>query len=767
MLKALQHLALSLAAVSIIASATHAQDKPVVTAPAPAQPQAQPGPIRSLSEFGPLNNQANVKAAYEKAFQELSKGGVLLVPSSAMGMYSPENTSQTSMRSPAAPAETKRWANHGGPGITIVEIAENGAYIKTPAIKGVHIERTLRMPLLESLPHWTTDAALNITSNLIHGSNSYMDQLVEPVSKGLDVRFYVKTIRGLRAGQFVNIHGGPWYEGGVTRGCVKTLGYDPEKALFYFTADTSIDHKVGALIQNKNNEGVIWMEQNANCDEQTYDVMLNRKQYALGDTYMFFARFKYMSNIHSSQGDENGNIFGAYSEHETNNFTGSVQTVDWKQNTLVFDGKSAKNVDTLGTSRQLINLNPSKWITAGKLIVVPAESYWENTDTGKFPFEGKTYPSTLGKGGLRMGGLIRGDKDCPWDQSIVGRWIGISEPSERIMGRNAPTDKLRWYQIDGLKINPDGTKDITIQRFWWGAKSMGSPTLYRQENYSWDGHLRPLPYVIAPGTYVTDVGRAIPAPGQGSQRTLGLAPYPQMNTPLDFAAGDPVEQAIGPDPFKPLPFRIWMWDGVPSAFPTPILDLNNAGADSRYAAMWVRGGPGNLDNLQKTARQKPSWENVIVLDSAADVGLNWKADFANAAILFQQPNRDQPIKWLYGPRQVGKPIAEAALTVSKDNGDLTFKGGDARFSGSVVATGLSGDKSPAKNLRGKNIPVKAGATQVEITFPNPETDGDYALMIEQTWFSNRAITTQTDKGFTVSFEKPAPENAKLHWVLVR
>lgn len=734
-----------------------------------ALPESQPGPVRSLVEFGPLKTPENVKAAFAKAYEAMgAHGGVLLVPSAAAALYSPDNTTQTSQRTPAAPAETKKWISKGGgPGLTLVEIAENGTVIKAPSIGGLQIERSLRMPLKESLPHWSTDYALNIKNELIHGSNSYLDYLDEPVAKGVDARFYVRTIRGLRAGQFMNIHGGPGYAGGVTRACIKSLGFDTEKGKPYFIADTSIDHKTNAILHNKNNEGVIWMEQTANCDEQTYDVMLNRKQYALGDTYMYFARFKYMSNIHSAAGDENGNIFGAYSEHETNNFTGTVEKVDWKENTLEFSAKTAKNVDTLGTSRQLINLNPAKWITAGKIVVVPAESYWETTDTGKYPFEGKTYPTSIEKGALRMGGLIRGDKDCPWDPSIVGRWIGISEPSERIMGRSGPTDKIRWYQIDGLKINPDGTKDLTIQRFWWGAKSMGSPTLYRMENYSWDGHLRPLGYVIAPGAYVSDVSRAIPQKKEPSQRTLGLAPYPQMNGALDFAQGDPIEQAIGPDPFKPLPFRMWMYDNVPSAFPTPVLDLNNGGADPRFAAMWVRGGPAKLEALEKTARQRPAWENVVYVDSAAEVGLNWKADFTNAAILFQQPNNEQPIKWLYGPREIGKPVSEATLKVSKENGDLHFQGGDARLSGSLLTKGISGEEKAARNLRGKNIPVQKGFTQLHVEFPQAEPDAEYALVLEHTWFSNRAITEQTEKGFTVSFEKPAPENARVHWVLVR
>ena len=29
-------------------------------------------------------------------------------------------------------------------------------------------------------------------------------------------------------------------------------------------------------------------------------------------------------------------------------------------------------------------MNLKKWITAGKVIIVPAESYWDTIDTGKY-----------------------------------------------------------------------------------------------------------------------------------------------------------------------------------------------------------------------------------------------------------------------------------------------------------------------------------------------------------------------------------------------
>jgi hypothetical protein len=751
---------LTASALSLVASLAMAQSADPTPSAQPAAPI--PG-VRSLSEFGSLKSAADIKAAYAKAKQEMTNGGILMVPPGAAALYQEENNGQISPRTPAPPAETKNWKK-AGPGITVMEINPDGTTIQGPAVQGINIERVLRMPLLESLPHWTTDYAVTIKNKLVHGSQSYLDWTSDPIVAGNDTRVYVRNIRGLRAGAFINI-----LSNKTTRACIKTLGYDKEKNKHYFTADISVAHPAGTIIQNKSNEGVIHMTQEGNADNQTYDVMLNRFQYALGDTYMYFARYKYMSNIHSSGGDENGNVFACYTENLTNSFTGNVDAVDWAAQTLKFSG--GKNAETLGNSRAVINLNPEKAITKGKIIVVPAESYWDTIDTGKFPFQGKTYPSTVVKGiGLRMGGLIRGDKDCPWDQSIVGRWLGITEPTELTWGEGPK--RIRWYQIDGLTINPDGTKDITIQRFWWGAKTMQSPTLYRDDNCTWDGHIRPLSYVIAPGTYATDVARAVPGQGVKIENLLGLAPYKDMNSTFDFAKGDPIEQAVGPDPFKPTAIRLWLEDGIPSAFPAPAIDLSNESRSghvtSRYAAMWIRGGHVKLeDAITKAADGKPAWENGILLDSASGVGVNFGADFANAGILFQQPNREQPIKWYYGTREQGKPFTAATLTVSKENGDLNFKGGDAKFSGSVSATGLSGDAKPAKNLRGKNIPVKAGDTSLQVAFPNAEADGDYAVFIEQTWLGTRAITAQTEKGFTITFDKPAPADAKIHWMIVR
>ncbi len=735
-----------------------------------AAPAVPPVKVR-LSDFGPVTNPAAIQATFKAATEALSKtGGLLFLSPSESESLNPENAYQHSFRIPEPPAPAKNWG--AGPGFTIVEVGKSGTTIKVPQMSGLNFERTLRMDSNDSLGHWTTDHLLKLDNKLIHGSNSYLDWITEPTAKGKDARFYVATIRGIRPGQFLNAHGGPYYEGGVDRLFVKSVGYDPVKKSHYFVADATIDHVTRAWIQNKNNVGLLWLNQICNTDEQTYDVMLKRKQYAAGDTYMFFAWYDYMSDIHSAAGDENGTLYGGYVHSLLNNFRAKVQAANWTTNTLTF--KDGKNPDTLSNSRPLINLNSNKWVTGGKVWIVPAESYWETAmNHGLYTWQGTNYPTGVNTKGLAMGGLIRGDKDCPWDDSIIGRFFTVTEPTEAIQhplfrwfssSEATHAQLYRWFEITGLKVNADGTKDITIRRLWWGAKDAGSPSLYRMENYTWDGHERPLPYAIAPGAFVNDVSKAVPSDGYKTQSILGVTPHPDAGKAFDFAEGDEVEQAIGPDPFKPIPFKIWMWDRVPGAFPSPVMDIANHGVQ-RYAVMQVRGGPANRDDLVKTKEQKPAWENGIILETSAEVGFNCKADFTKAAILFQQPYHEQPVTWYYGFASNQLP-KETTLTVSRESGEVRFSNG-ARFEGSVTASGLSADGVPARNLRGKNVPVKAGATSLAVVFAIPEADADYAVFVEQNWLGNRSVVKKEATGFTVQFEKPAADGAQVDWMIVR
>ena len=718
------------------------------------------GFVHSLADFGPLDPPAKAEETLQRALDALGQtGGVLLVPARVAASLKIENTSQGLVRIPPPPAPAKTWRN--GPAATVVECGEGHLTVLVPPMDGLHISRTLRMAEGQSLPHWGTHPAVTLESRILHGSSSYLDWLQAPVEPGADRRFYVPSIRGIRPGQFLNVHGGLGYGGGVLRAYVKSLGYDPATRRHYLVADTHMAHKAGAIVHNKSNTGLLHMTQTSNGDNQTYDVKVIRNQYAHGDTYVYYCDFNYMSNVHSAAGDENGNCYGAFIRSLKNNLHGTVERIDWAKQELQLDA-SSRNLETLGDSRPLINLNPNKQIAAGKVWIVPPESSFGASDAWRFPFQGKTYPSRLvknpisGATELKMGGLIRGDSACPWTEAVIGRFFALTDDGERVPGGN-----LRWYEITSLTPNADGTKDIEIRRYWWGAKSAGSPTLYSLENATWDGHLRPLAYAIAPGAWVADVSKAIPGGDRKSPRTLGLAPCADQGTPFDFAPGDPVEQAIGPDPFKPQAFRVWMWEDVPGAWPSAVLDFANHGAASRYAAMAVSGGGATLEDAEKRHERKPAWDNVVTVQSACTVGINFMADTAKAAILFQQPNREQPIRWHYG-QEAGKPPKEASLTVSRATGALTFQGG-----GLCIEGGLSGAEEPARNLRGKGVPVKAGSTALHVAFPVPEADGDYAVFVEQTWLTARAVAKKAATGFTVQFASPAPEGAALDWMIVR
>lgn len=758
---------------------------PASAAETKSAPVAPPKPplVRQLAEFGDTGGKQLLET-YQNAITELrKKGGVLEIPAADWpAIQNKPLPLQGMTRTPEPPAETKRWADQ--PGVVVLSHNGKSVVVQVPPVTGIRIERPLRLADGDSLPHWGTHPAITIDSEIVYGSSSYLDWLQVPVTKGKDQRFYLPTIRGIHPGQFLNLHGGPGYGGGVTRGLVKSLGYDAEKQLSYFVADTDLDHVAGAILHNKSNTSIVHMLQTSHNDNQTYDVKVVRNQYAHGDTYIYYCDFNYMSNVHSAAGDENGNCYAAFIRSKEDNFRSTVESVDWKAAQLVFD-KSANNVNTLGDSRPLINLNPKKHVTDGKVIIVGGRTDYDLPDNKASFFEGKDYTTSLVKNAItnsmerKFGGLIRGDKECAWTKDVVGRYFALSDAGEK-----TPKGSLRWYLITKFTKNADGTKEIEIQRFWWGAKSAGSPTLYKTDNYTWDGHVRPLGYVIAPGAYVNDVSRAIPGGDRGGQRTLGLAPHSGVGTAFDFEKGDAVEQAIGPDPFKPEAFRVWTWEDVPGQYPAAIIDAANHGATSRYSVVTVAGGPANLDDLAKRHEPKPAWDNVLVVNTAATVGLNFKADFAKAAILFNQPFHEQAIQWHYGMKSepeedkgktgITKAITTpslvarvASLAVNRESGEFKFEGGGLRAGGAVSGVaGLSGDAKPAKNLRGKNVAAAHGTT-MRVTFPVPEADADYAVFVEQSWLGNRAVSEKTAEGFTVTFDKPAPDKATLDWMLVR
>ena len=716
------------------------------------------GPVYSLAQFGAVTNAVAAEAAFQKASSDIiaGGGGILLIPANTVSAWRPKNNTQHEIRIPAAPAAAKSW--HASVGVTVVDVRGRSPVVQPPQATGLVIDRVLNLSAGESLPSWDMDSILTLNNTILRGSTSYHDWLQEDVKAGEDRRFYVATIRGIFPGEFLNAVTG---HSNVPRLYVKSLGYDREKKLWYFLADTPIDVNKRSILSNKNHVNSIKMNTYSHNENQTFDVWVERHNYSQGDNYIFDARNIYMGDAHSTAGDENNVLYAAFVVSDTTIFHSSVEKWNAATGELVYTN-NAKG-DTLGTGRPIINLNPAKWITNGTVMIVRPASWTEyglNQDDPKF--HGLSYPTTvepdrIGMRQLSMGGLIRFSADAAVTDEAVGRYFAVDESDEYVPNPKANIVR-RWYLIDRVTKNSDGTKDMRIIRHWWGAKSAGSPTLYKPENYSWDGHEKPLHYIIAPGANAYDVADGVNNP----KRTIRLAPTPFTGTPADFATADPVEQAIGPDPFKPIPFRSWMWDSVPGVFPATVFDIANNGKVMRDSLLWVHGNSSG-DVEKDTAShydRNPPWNTLLRLDTTCNTGIRFGADAANAAIQFTQPYHEQLIKWNYDISTNHAPKV-ATLTVSRETGDFNFSGG------LVTGGGLSGGDKPARNLRGKNIAVKSGDATVSIAFPVSEADGDYAVFVEQSWLGNRAITKKDATGFTIQFEKPAPADAKLDWMIVR
>ena len=712
-------------------------------------------PAYSLEQFGPVNTLPAAQATFQVASSNIlaAGGGVLLIPANTVPTWQPKNISQLPFWAPPLPAASTRWGLSNG--VTVVDARGGTLKITVPQLSGLELNRTLDLPEGESLPFWGMYPMLHLNNTILAGSNSYRDWLQEDVKAGNDAKFYVATIRGLFPGAFVTVSS---YPHGIVRIHVKSLGYDNAKKMWYFTADTPEDVHKGEVMGNKNHVNLIALDTYSHNENQTDDILLERHNFSQGDNYMFYGRFLYTGDNHSTAGDENHIVYGAFVQNETAIFRGKVEKWDAASQSLKFTEGTADN--TLGSGRPIINLNPAKWITNGTVMIVRPASWTDSDPTLDNPkFHGQTYPTTVEKNrvgvtSLHVGGLIHFSADATVTEDVVGRYFAVDVADEYV-----PTGKdvRRWFLIDSVTKNADGTKDVRIIRHWWGAKSAGAFVLYKPEYYSADGHEVPLRYIIAPGANAYDVSGGV----KNMKRTIKVVPSSFTGTPVDFAPGDAIEQAIGPDPWKPTALRAWNWNHVPSSFPSPIIDVSNMGNTMMDSVLYVHAGNGDIElERAKHYDRNPFYDRIVTIDSACNTGIKFAGDTGDAALLFTQPhNREQAIKWCYGPTNEAPKVA--SLTVSRQTGALNF-------TGPISATGLSADgKVPARNLRGKDVSVNAGATSVTITFATEEADASYAVFVEQSWLGNRAITKKNTKGFTVLFEKPTPADAMIDWMIVR
>jgi hypothetical protein len=332
---------------------------------------------------------------------------------------------------------------------------------------------------------------------------------------------------------------------------------------------------------------------------------------------------------------------------------------------------------------------------------------------------------------------------------------------------NGPQTRVyRWYEIQKLEERPDGTKRIYVERTRWNSVNGVAPKLYDFDNYTWSNHDRPLKYIIAPGAYVADISRAWTnssySEGQvspDSPRTLKLAPGGDVGTRFDFEKGDPIIQAIGQDPWNPTGMRIRHHNYVPSTIEDSSIQAVNYGRVTVDSGLSIGGGSMELATDVKNSKDKnPLFLKGVEIGASTGVGVFFRGDVRDAAILFEQPhNRAQPLVW----RVQGQTTH--SLVVDPQKGGFQFNGGGIN----LQRGGISGGDKAANNLRGISLPVPVQGKQLKVTFAKPEADADYAIIVQSTWMTLDAISEKTATGFTVNFGTEAPADAHIDWMLLR
>lgn len=717
------------------------------------------GPFASAEEtttqridaYGPIDSPERAGKALSKAVEAVRKsGGSVEIPSGA-----PAELEVRSIRQ-----------REGEPPVTILDrragrneriLGPVGADDGTGNFAGERIRRTLNLGD-DGLSLQGAYANLAIENQVVSGSSSYFSRLALPASRGSARRLYVETIRGIYPGQELRIVGPPSPQGEVVR--VEAIGWDAQKKRHYFTADLTLDHGTRSDVYDKHIVNSIQIDASSNADNQTPgELFVRRRSYGLGDAFLFSGWLSYMSDINSGYGDEGAVVFNAETIGDLGVFRATVERVDWSDDALVY-AAGRTQAHTLSPSRPLINLNRGKWISQGVARVVTHDA----------PYKGLT-------------SVIVGSKDAPWTADVIGRFFALTDPSEVIAPDDRsfaggyallPSDTLhRWYPIVSFELLPDGSKVIRVAKVVWQVVE-GVPRLFLDRNYTSDRIDRPLDYAIAPGAWVYDVSEAWADVGKrggvvdrAHPRRLRLAASAERGTRFDFAPGDPVEQAVGPEPFKPFPVRIRHFDQLPGSNISASIYVDNQARVQVNDAFWISSGTHSRNDLAARKDGRPPYDAILDIRSLAATGISFKDEVLNAAIEFQQPGgHTQPIVWYHGNRARG---GRASLEVAPDTGNFVLRGGglEVADTGVLGVAGLSGSGVAARNLRAIDVPVPVGGRKLVVRFPNPETDPVYAVSVTPSWVTGYGVTSKTPSGFVIEFEKPGPANAKVDWLIVR
>lgn len=710
------------------------------------EPIDQPISRHLLTEFGPCNTLAQAYTTLDLACKAMAAkgGGVIVIPNSLVNL--PDFVARNAVQDPTSKAGVLIEDYRGG-ALRLVVLPEGIADIYGNASGGIIVERDV----FNDIPGQGGGSALAISNNSRGGVNSISDTIQKDVAAGNDARFYVKSLRGLCPGNWFNISNA---SAQLTTTQIKTLAMDGDDP--YFTADTTYAYQKDDRYWHKNWFSALEIADTHNSDDQSGTVSITRQAFGSGDTFGVQTSLFYSSDIMSAGGDEGGVAYSAEVTHDVEVFSGVVESWDSATNILVFKWAGAVNTWKLGTSRPIINMNASKWITSGS-VIIPQNGYDYNG----------------------ISGTVIGTPDVVWDSSIVGQFITINDPSEyytssevaHYTGATTSPFVRRWFRISGLSKRADGLFNLAIETVWWGSYTGGKPVLLNSSNYTTVG-AKKLSYIIAPGSWAADVRHALGprryyAGADPADRTIVLAPF--QNSKAAFAPGDPIEQPAGPTPWTPTAYRTRNVHFFPPLMAGSCFEAVNRGPTHMASGLAVEDGQFGRTMAEVLAQQKdamPSFATGVAIGASTVYGIHIGGPVLYDAVHFAQADGNtKTIRWF------GIGGHQAALYATPDTGNLIIEPtGDVHLSqkSTIYHGGLSATDKAAKNLRGINVAVPANASSIAIGFAAPESDAQYAIIAECGWLTVTAIQNKSSTGFTVMFATNSPATGgALDWFLVR
>jgi hypothetical protein len=662
-------------------------------------------------------------------------GGVLCIPRDAPHGFFPRNTKEDGLDKPAVTIVDHR---HGVEHTYVPPIGITNS--EGSAVAGRIIERDLAQNLewQNSLP------VVAVTSRAAAGASSLSTRLSRAAAAGADQRLYIPTLRGAFIGQKLLVDPGPTEEVITVEG----LGLDGDKP--YLIADTRFAHAAGVQIYNKNDVGALSINDVSNCDNQSASLILRRTTYGTGDSFGVAAILTYQGNINSGGGDEGAVAFAGNLEQDIDSFTGEVETWDKDKRLLKYKA-GAQHPQKLGTSRPLINFNESKHVKDGLVQVM---------DTG---------------GGHTV---VVGDAaaSAKWSEALAGRFFAINDPTEyypQRMGRPMIERKLRWWLINKIEPAMGGPKKLYVERAIAEEGFFSGPTLLRADNIG-----KSLPYIIAPGAWVSDVRNAVAGTIQGhigsatmdDPRTIELAPSPTIGTADDFTTGDPIINPPGSDPWIPTGFRARHVHHFPSRLKGASFLAENLGNVQVGPAVAVhgKGDSSSPDAVRDRMKDRSmEFESALYVNAATDKAIVIRGAVATeTAIELWQPHGNvKKIRWLTaGGTAAGDlhvdPVEERFIFAAKGGLDLTLHG-------TIQQTGLSATATPSATLGGRNKGVPGKVLSVKVDGLS-EADTAYTVFVTCSWQTTTVITNKMTDSFLVEFGSMSPAGGGLlDWFLVR